>query len=117
MMQILASLQTVPEGIREAATIDGANSLQIFWKIILPYLKPTIAVALILDTLWWFKHVTLIWLLTEGGPGISSTTLAVDIYKRAFQYFDFGLASAISVIIFAICAAITVLYKRLLNND
>jgi len=117
MIQILAGLQTVPGALKEAAIIDGASPLQTFWKIIIPSLKTTLVVTLILDTVWWFKHVTMIWLLTQGGPNNSTNTLAVDIYKRSFEYFDFGTSGAIAVIVFIICALISLLYRRFLNED
>ncbi|WEV63911.1 sugar ABC transporter permease [Bifidobacterium sp. ESL0732] len=117
MLQILAGLQTIPAELQEAARVDGANDRQVFWKITLPALKPTLIVALVLDTIWWFKHVTIIWLLTQGGPGTSTTTIAVDIYKQAFQYFHFGPASALAVIVFAICLVINYVYKKALNNE
>jgi multiple sugar transport system permease protein len=117
MIQILAALQTVPGSIKEAAIIDGASKNQVFFSIILPSLKTTMMVTLIMDTIWWFKHVTMIWLITQGGPGIATNTLSIDIYKRAFEYFDFGLSSAIAVLVFFICAFITVGYKRLLRDE
>jgi len=117
MLQILAGLQTLSREVQEAAEIDGANAWQSFWHVTLPGLKPTLIVVLVLDTLWWFKHVTIIWLLTQGGPGTSTTTIAVDIYKRAFEYFDFGSASALAVIVFLICLGINFAYQRGLNNE
>ncbi len=117
MIQILAGLQTVPSTIKEAAIIDGASNRQTFWLVVLPSLKTTLMVTLIMDTVWWFKHVTMIWLLTQGGPGTATTTVAVDIYKRAFMYFDFGTSSAIAVIVFLICAVITIGYRRMMKNE
>ena len=70
-----------------------------------------------LDTIWWFKHVTIIWLLTQGGPGTSTTTIAVDIYKQAFEYFDFGPASALAVVVFLICLVINFVYQKVLKNE
>ena len=117
MLQILAGLQTIPTELQEAARVDGANSTQVFWKITLPCLKPTLIAALVLDTIWWFKHVTIIWLLTQGGPGTSTTTIAVDIYKQAFEYFDFGPASALAVVVFLICLVINFVYQKVLKNE
>lgn len=68
MIQILAGLQSISHDLYEAATIDGANKWQSFLYVTLPGLKPTLVVTLILDTVWWFKHVTMIWMLTNGGP-------------------------------------------------
>ncbi len=117
MLQILAGLQTVPRELHEVAYVDGANGRQAFQHVTLPALKATLVVALVLDTLWWFKHVTIIWLLTQGGPGTSTTTIAVDIYKRAFEYFEFGPASALAVIVFLVCLGINYVYKKGLNDE
>lgn len=117
MLMILAGLQTVPKELSEAAVMDGASGWQVFRNVTIPSLKATLVVALVLDTLWWFKHVTIIWLLTQGGPGTSTTTVALSIYKQAFEYFDFGPASALAVIVFAICLAINFIYKKGLNDE
>lgn len=117
MIQILAGLQTISKDITEAATIDGANMWQIFFVVTLPGMKKTLIVSLILDTIWWFKHVTMIWLITQGGPGGITNTISVDIYKRAFVYFDFGSSAAIAVLVFLICVAISLVYRRMLKDD
>ncbi len=117
MIQLLAGLQTVPRDILEAATIDGATGWQAFWRVTLPSMKSTLIVTLILDIVWWFKHVTMIWLLTQGGPNGATNTISVDIYKRAFSFFDFGPSSAIAVIVFLICVLISVIQRRMLRDD
>jgi multiple sugar transport system permease protein len=117
LIQILAALQTVPNELREAAVIDGATSKTTFWKIIIPSIKTPIVVTLIMDTVWWFKHVTMIWIMTQGGPGTVTNTISIDIYKRAFEYVQFGYSSAIAVIVFFICVLITFQYRRLLNEN
>ena len=69
MVNALAALQSVSTDIYEAAKVDGANKIQTFFRIILPSIKPVLATTLILDTVWWFKHYTIVYLITEGGPG------------------------------------------------
>ncbi|MEY8356310.1 sugar ABC transporter permease [Lachnospiraceae bacterium 54-53] len=117
MIQLLAGLQTVSGEIIEAARIDGATNFQTFWYVTVPSLKSTLAVTLVLDVVWWFKHVTMIWLLTQGGPNGATNTIAVDIYKRAFEFFDFGPSSALAVVVFLICVAISILQRRLLKDE
>ena len=80
-------------------------------------MKSTLSVTLILDVVWWFKHVTMIWLLTQGGPNGATNTIAVDIYKRAFEFFDFGPSSALAVIVFLICVVISIFQRRLLRDE
>ncbi len=117
MIQLLAGLQTVSKDMLEAACIDGATGWQAFWRVTVPSMKSTLTVTLILDVVWWFKHVTMIWLLTQGGPNEATNTISVDIYKRAFEFFDFGPSSAIAVIVFLICVVISVIQRRMLRDD
>ena len=66
MVNALAALQSVSTDIYEAAKVDGANNIQTFFRIILPSIKPVLATTLILDTVWWFKHYTIVYLMTKG---------------------------------------------------
>jgi multiple sugar transport system permease protein len=95
MIVLLAALQTIPIDIVEAATIDGAGVLQRFRHIVLPYLRYIIMIDLLISIIWTFQNFTLIWTMTEGGPADATTTLAINIYRTAFQGFDMGLGAAI----------------------
>lgn len=117
MVNVLAALQSVSPDIREAAKVDGANKIQIFFSIVLPSIKPVLVTTLILDTLWWFKHYTIVYLLTNGGPGSDTSIVSIDIYKQAFNYFNFGKAAAMSVIVFFVCLIMSKLYRRFLDNE
>ena len=117
MVQILAGIQTISTDMYEAAEIDGANLWQRFRYVTIPALKPILTTILILDTVWVFKQFTLIWLMTSGGPGSSTMVSAIEIYKNAFSYFKYGLASAQSVYILVICYLIGVVFRRLLRDD
>ncbi|MDO4329624.1 MAG: sugar ABC transporter permease [Lachnospiraceae bacterium] len=117
MVQILAGIQTISSDLYEAAEIDGASGWQRFVYITIPALKPILTTILILDTVWVFKQFTMIWLLTAGGPGSSTMVSAIEIYKNAFSYFKYGLASAQSVYILIICYLIGVVFRRLLRDD
>ena len=117
MVQILVGIQTISTDMYEAAEIDGANLWQRFRYVTIPALKPILTTILILDTVWVFKQFTLIWLMTSGGPGSSTMVSAIEIYKNAFSYFKYGLASAQSVYILLICYLIGVVFRRLLRDD
>ena len=117
MLQSLAGLQTISDDLYEAARIDGANGYQQFLHVTLPGLRASLIVMLILDTVWWFKHVTMIWLLTSGGPGSATNVISIDIYKRAFEYLNFGSSSAIAVVVFLICVLISLGYRRMMKTD
>ncbi len=118
MIQMLAGLQSIPTDRYEVAKLDGANKWQIFRYVTFPGLKPTLMVTLILDTVWWFKHVTMIFVLTSGGPVNATTTISIEIYKQAFEYSNaYGYSAALAVIVFAICVLISLVQRRLLRED
>lgn len=116
MLLITAGLQTISTEVLEAARIDGAGPVQSILRIIIPSLKPVVVSALILDTLWWFKHFTLVWMTTAGGPENATNLVSIDIYKTAFDYFQYGQAAARSVLVFLICLAISLIQRRILNE-
>ncbi len=117
MVQLLAGIQTISDDLYEAAKIDGANAVQRFRYVTVPSLKPIISTVLILDTVWVFKQFTLVYLQTQGGPGSATMVSAIEIYKRAFNYFEFGYASAESVFILIICYAIGKIFRRLMDSE
>jgi len=107
---LLAGLQGIDRSLLEAAAMDGATRFQIIRTIILPLLKPTTLVILILATIHGFQSFDFIYTLTGGGP-LGATTLIVQyIYDRAFQTpIQYGLGSAAGVILFMIIFAFTAL--------
>lgn len=107
---LLAGLQGIDKSLLEAAAIDGATNMQIIRRIILPLLKPTTLIIIILSTIHGFQSFDFIYTLTGGGP-LGATTLIVQyIYDRAFQVpIQYGLGSAAGVILFLIIFAFTAL--------
>ncbi|MDR7079542.1 multiple sugar transport system permease protein [Neobacillus niacini] len=106
---ILAGLVSLPKDPYEAAIVDGANRFQIFWKITLPLLKPTIYSAVLLRLIDALKTFDIIYATTQGGPGTSSQTLNIYGYVLGFQYFQLGKASALLMVFFAIVLALSIL--------
>lgn len=98
MLMFLAALQAIPEDINEAAMIDGANILQKFFHITLPYLKNVILITTTLMVIWNFNNFDIIWTTTLGGPVNATTTFAIYSYRTAFRNFQLGYASTIGVI-------------------
>lgn len=117
MIMVLSALQTVPGDLYEAAEMDGCAPWQTFWRITVPSILPVIAVTLILDTVTWFKHYTMIAIMTGGGPAKTTSLVSVTIYKTAFESFKFGLAGAMAVIVFIICYLFGVFYRRLTHES
>jgi multiple sugar transport system permease protein len=116
MIQVLAGLQIISADLYEAAMIDGCSKTQLFRHVTLPGLKPVLLVTLILDTVWWFKHFTITWLLTSGGPGNSTMVASIEIYKQAFQFFEWGPAASGAAVVFLICVIIGIVYQRMLKK-
>ncbi len=112
MVMLLAGLQSINQDLYEAADIDGATGIRKFIHITIPSLKGVIYTALILDLIWWFKHYTIVWVLTQGGPGAATSLISIDIYKRSFEYFEFGAGSAVAIIVFTIIYVIKFLMER-----
>ncbi len=117
LVNVLAALQSVSSDILEAARVDGANAVQLLFRIILPAIKPVLATTVILDVVWWFKHYTIVELLTSGGPNSLTSIVSIGIYKEAFQYFKFGRAAAMAVVVFVICYLISKVFRKVLSDD
>ncbi|GAA4288112.1 sugar ABC transporter permease [Georgenia daeguensis] len=107
MILFLSALQGVPEEIQEAAKLDGAGAWRRFWSITMPMISPTILLVSILTVVGSLETFALIDVLTQGGPGNSTTVLVYYLYRQAFEFNEFGYASAIAVLLFAIVLALT----------
>jgi multiple sugar transport system permease protein len=117
MLMLLAGLQSIPSEIKEAAIIDGANSLQLFWSITLPHLQNIMVITTILMLIRNFNSFPLIWTMTQGGPVYSTTTLAIYIYRLAFSDFDIGYAATVGIIWLLVLLAFTALYVRRFERE
>lgn len=107
MLVILAGLQSVDHTLIDAARVDGANIGQRFRFVILPHLVPYMAIAAAFRGIATMNDFDKIWLLTQGGPGDSTTTITIYTYKIAFSSFDMGRTTAIAWIFVAIVLAAT----------
>jgi multiple sugar transport system permease protein len=93
---LLSALKSIPHELYEAAAIDGAGPWQSFTKVTLPFLTPTIAITIMLRTIWIATLADLIYVMTQGGPAGSTETVATYIYVTAFKSLDKGYASAVA---------------------
>ncbi|WP_139492386.1 carbohydrate ABC transporter permease [Brevibacillus dissolubilis] len=114
---LFAGLQTIPQSLYEAASVDGATKIQQFFRITLPLLKSTIMVALVFRTLEAFRVFDLVYALTGGGPANSTETISILAYKTMFAQMNFGAGSALAVIVFLCVALISIGYIKLLGAD
>jgi multiple sugar transport system permease protein len=110
---VLAGLKSLPQDPYEAARIDGAGTLQIFWYITLPLIRPVLIAALMLRSLDNLKEFDTIYTITQGGPGIASETLYLYSYKVAFNFFKAGYGSALMVVVFLIVLVFNVAMNRM----
>ena len=109
----LAGLKSLPHEPYEAARVDGANALQIFWYITLPLIRPVLIAALMLRSLDNLKEFDMIYTITQGGPGIASETLYLYSYNVGFSFFKAGYGSALMVVVFLIVLVFNVVMNRL----
>jgi multiple sugar transport system permease protein len=117
MLIFLAGLQAVPAEIHEAAAIDGAGAWRRFRHITLPLLRPTIALMLILSITGSLLAFDQFFILTNGGPDNSTTSIVMVVYRDAFFRFDLGGAAALSVVLLVALVALNALQLRVLRRD
>jgi raffinose/stachyose/melibiose transport system permease protein len=112
----IAGLQTVPRDLIEAAMIDGASSVGRFFRVTLPLIMPSITVSIFHSLSNGLKAFDVILSLTNGGPGNSTTTIALDIYRTAFVINRFGYGTAKSVILFLIILILSLFQVRMFKQ-
>jgi multiple sugar transport system permease protein len=112
VIAVLARLQTIPDSLYEAARIDGAGPVARFFDVTLPQLRDVLVVIIMLRAIWDFKEFDLIYLLTGGGPVISTQTLPLLVYKEAFALNQMGMAAAYAVVMMAIMLVFMIVYIR-----
>ncbi len=115
-LMILAGLQTIPRSLYEAADVDGAGKIRQFCEITLPLLKPSIIVALIFRTITALQTFDIPYMMTGGGPGTSTTTLAMYIHQNTVSFLDLGYGSALAVMMFALSMCVTAVYLRIIRT-
>ena len=117
MVMILAGLKGVDKGLLEAARVDGANTWQALMRIKLPLIKTPMLLSTIVLTMSNFNNNTVPLILTGGGPGTATNVISLELYRMGFTYYKFGLASALSVLVFLVNIVFVVLYVRMIKYD
>lgn len=112
MMIFLAALQSVPSELVDASKVDGANSWRTFRHVVIPQISPSILMVFMLTVVGAFKVFDVIYILTRGGPGVSTTVLSYAVYK-AFAQNDIGYASAFAVLLFVLIVVISAVIWQL----
>ena len=114
---ITAAMGGIPVSLYEAARLDGANRWHQFWRITLPLLKPITLYLLVIDTIGSFQIFTSIYIMTRGGPAHATMTVVYLIYQTAFDFFNYGMASAQAMVLFVIILLIAAIQYRFLGTD
>ncbi len=116
MLLVLAGLVSVPKYLYEAAEIDRASKWRTFWTITFPYIKSLLLLAVLFRTIETFKLFDIVYIITEGGPGSATETIAVHLYRTAFQFFRTSQSSALAYIVLFIVIVMTNLYLYAVNR-
>src|SRR5262245_3464997 len=116
-IHVLARLQVIPLEVYESARVDGAGVWGRFRWITLPQLRSTILLVVLIRGIWMFNKFDSVWLFTEGGPLGATQTLPLLAYLKAFGQYQLGMGSAVASCIFAILAAGTCWYGRLMREE
>ncbi|MFT0548216.1 sn-glycerol-3-phosphate ABC transporter permease UgpA [Allopusillimonas ginsengisoli] len=113
----LAGLQSIPRSLIEAAAIDGASPLRRFWTIVFPLLSPTTFFLLVINVIYaFFDTFAIIDIMTQGGPGDSTSILVYKVYNAGFKGLDIGSSAAQSVVLMLIVVALTVVQFRFIDR-
>jgi len=112
----LAGVASIPQELGEAAEVDGATPWQVFAHVVLPILKPTIVVALMLRTIFAFKVFDVPYLLTGGGPGTATEMINIYIERVFFQQFRIGYGGMLMLLTALILSAFVIVYQRFLRR-
>lgn len=117
MLLLTTGMSNIPADVYESASIDGANTIQRFFHITIPLLKPAIMSVLMLGFIYTFKVFDLIYMMTKGGPLNATEVLSTYSYRHSFTLFNFSIGAAAAVILFLCLMCVGVFYLRLIQKD
>jgi multiple sugar transport system permease protein len=112
-----AALSGIPNEVIESARVDRARTWSMIWHIKLPFLRNPLLVSSLLMIIANFNDFAKIWAMTQGGPGFSTTTLVIYVYRLAFENFEFGYASATGVVWLVLLFVFALAYLRTLRME
>ena len=113
-LTFMASLQSLPDELIEAAEVDGASRLQVLRYVYLPHLKPAIIIMVLMSTFWTFNNFVYVWLTTGAGPGLYTNVMATEVYIKAFVEGRMGYSSAVGVVMATIMTFFGLIYLRVI---
>ena len=113
MLTFVGALASLPQETIDAAEMDGAGRLRTFFEVILPQMRPVLAIAVLLKTIFSLKMLDQVVTMTAGGPGTSTVTMPYVIYETGFRFFDLGYAASIAYLLAAVMLVLAVIYSRM----
>lgn len=116
MLIVIASLESLPRQVFESARVDGASAFQTLIRITLPLIRPAIIVAAMIRSIDAIKTFDLIYVMTQGGPGISSENLNIYTFNVGFNYFRMGRASTLAVVLFTFVLVFNIILAIIRNK-
>ncbi|MEZ0492001.1 carbohydrate ABC transporter permease [Kineococcus sp. TBRC 1896] len=114
---LFAGMLMIPGDVYEAGRVDGASEWKMFWRITLPLLRPILALVLVITVIGSFQAFDTVAVTTAGGPGDATRVIQYYIFDLAFQRYQYGYASAVSVVLFLILAVVAFVQLRLMRAD
>ncbi len=118
MLFLSAGMSTIPNELLEAAKIDGAGKIKSFFHLTLPLTSNQLCIGVLMVTIWTIQDSESVYALTKGGPGYSTETLAVRLFKSSFVNFDLNAGAVIGILLIALSLVFMILYlKILLKGD
>jgi ABC-type sugar transport system permease subunit len=117
MIILLTGLQSIPQHLYEAASVDGANHWRQFYRITLPLLRPSVFLCFVIGIIASFTSFDLIYVMTNGGPGHATELLITYIYKAAFTLTQFDYAGALTVVMFLLFVVLALIGNWLVGGD
>jgi len=117
MLLYMAAISGIPATVYEAAYIDGASKPAAFFRITLPLVRPMTKITISLTLIGSLKFFDLVYNMTLGGPNKKTNVLAVFLYDQGFKYFKYGYASAISVVLLALCLFVTLMTNKVISTE
>lgn len=107
ILVLTAGLKSIPESYYEAAALDGAGPVTVFWRITLPLLRPSLLLVCVTQFISGLQSFALITVMTKGGPGDATNVAALEMYRQAFSYGQWGPASAAAFVLFVVVLVVT----------
>ena len=117
MVIFLAAFMGIDTSLKESAVLDGANKFQVFWKVVIPQIKPVLNTVIIYTVIDSFKVYDLVLVMTNGGPNESTQVMTYYIYKQAFTMNRFGYGSAAAILLGIVMVIFTIIYNKSFGKE